>query len=55
MLQHMDKMAASCIFYIKVGMLDQLEKIKIRILTITEIGIAMLSMEHDFIFSLCFM
>ena len=43
MLQGKDHMEACCVFYIKVGMFDQLEQIKICILTVTSLGIVMLT------------
>jgi len=55
MLQDMDHMEASCIFYVKVGMFDQLEQSKICVLTVTTLGMIMLTVQHNLIFSLCFM
>jgi len=43
MLQDMDDMEASCIFYVKVGTFDQLEQSKISVLTVTKLGIDMLT------------
>jgi len=43
MLQDMDHMEASCIFYLKVGRFHQLERSKISILTVTSLGIVMLT------------
>jgi len=47
MLQDMDDMEASYVFYLKVGMFDQLEQYKICILTVTKMGIVMLTVQHD--------
>jgi len=55
MLQDMDHMEASCVFYIKVGTLDQLEQSRISVLTITSLGIAMLTVSHDLIFGVTFL
>jgi len=55
MLQDTDHMEASCIFHVKVGTFDQLEQSKIWVLTITTLGIVMLTIQHDRMFSVCFM
>jgi len=55
MLQGMDYLEVSCVFLVKVGTLDQLEQNKICILTITLLGIAILTMQHALIFRVCFM
>jgi len=55
MLQDMDHIEASCIFYVEVGTLNRLEQSKISILTVTTLGIAMLTVHHDMMFSVCFM
>jgi len=55
MLQGMDHMEASCVFYVKVGTLDQLEQSKICVLTVTKLGIVMLTVQIDSIFSVSFM
>jgi len=55
MLHDMDHMEASCIIYVKVGTFDQLEQSKICILTVTTLGIAMLTIQHELIFIVCFM
>ena len=54
MLQDMDQREASCVFYVEVGMLNQLEQSTICLLTVTTLGIAMLTIHHDLIFSICF-
>jgi len=38
MRQDMDHMEASCIFYVKVGTLDQLKQSKFCFLTVTKLG-----------------
>jgi len=55
MLQDMDHMEASCFFYIKVGMFDQLEQSKICVLTVTSLRIVMLTLSHNLMVSICFM
>ena len=51
----MDHMDASCIFYAIVGVFEQVEQSKICVLTVTALGIVMLTVQHDIIFSICFM
>jgi len=48
----MDHMEASCVFYVKVGMFDQLEQSKIYVLTVISLGIVMLTLQHDLIVSM---
>jgi len=55
MLQDMDHMEASCVFYVKIGTLDQLEQSKFCVLTITSLGIVMITVQDDSIFSVSFM
>jgi len=55
MLEDMDYMEASCVFYVKVGTLDQLKQSKFCVLTVTELGIVMLTVQDDSIFSVSFM
>jgi len=55
MLQDMDHMEASCIFYVEVGTLNQLDQTKTCVVTITTLGIAMLTVHHYMMFSICFM
>jgi len=55
MLQDIDHMEASCIFYVKVGTLDQLEHSKFCVLTVTKLGIVMLTLQDDSMFSVSFM
>ena len=51
MLQEMDHLEASCVFYVKVGRFNQFEQIKIRVLTVTSLGIVMLVVHYDLIVS----
>jgi len=51
MLQGMDHMEARFVFYVKVGTLDQLEQSKFCVLTVTKLGIVMLTVQIDSIFS----
>jgi len=53
MLQDMDHIKASCVFYVEVCMLIQFEQSKICVLTFTTLGIAMLTVHHHMIFSVC--
>jgi len=55
MLEDMDHMEASCIFYVKVGRFDQFEQSKISILTVTSLGMVMLTTHHDLMVSMWFM
>jgi len=55
MLQDMDHIEASYVFYVKVGTLNGLEECKFCVLTITTLGIAMLTVHHDKMFSVCCM
>jgi len=55
MLQVMDNMEASCIFYVKVGTLTHLEQSKIILLTVKKSGIVTLTVPHDLIVSVIFM
>jgi len=55
MLQDMDHTEASCVFYVKVGTLDQLEQSKFCVLTVTRLGIVMLTIQDDLIVSVSFM
>ena len=54
MLQDMDPIEASCVFYVEVGMLNGHEQSKICVLTVTTLEIAMLTVHYDMIFSVCF-
>jgi uncharacterized protein (DUF169 family) len=51
MLQEKDQMEASGVFYVKVGRFDQFEQSKISVLTVTSLGIVMLTVHYDLIVS----
>jgi hypothetical protein len=53
MLQNIDHMEASCNIYVKVGTLDQLEQSKICVVTISKLGIIMLTTHYDLIVTVC--
>jgi len=55
MLQDMDHIVASCVIYVEVGTLNWLEQRIFCVLTITTWGIAMLTVHHDMVFSVCIM
>ena len=55
MLQDMDHIEASCVLYVKVGTPNRLEQSKICVLTVTTLRIAMLTIHHDLMFSVCIM
>jgi hypothetical protein len=55
MLQGMDNMEASCIFYVKVGTFPHLEQSKIFLLTLNIPGIMTLTVQHELIVSVIFM
>jgi len=55
MLQNVDHIEANCVIYVKVGALNRFEQSKICDFTITTSGIAMLSVHHDMVFSVCCM
>jgi len=55
MLQTMDQIEATCVFYVNVGMFDQLEQNKICNLTVNTLGMVMLAVHHDLMGSICFM
>jgi len=55
MLQDMDHLEASCVVHVKVGTRDQREQSKICVLTVTKLGIVMLTVQDDSIFSVSFM
>jgi len=54
MLQDMDHIEASCVFYVKVGRFDQLEQSKIWVLTVTSLVQVMLTVYHDLMVSVGF-
>jgi len=49
MLQVMDNMEASCVFYVKVSTFTHLEQSKISLLTVNKSGIVTLTVQHDMI------
>ena len=55
MLQVMDNMDASCLFYVKVGTFTRLEQSKIFLLTVKKSGIVTLTVQHDLRVSVIFM
>ena len=54
MLQDMDHREESYVFYVEVGTLNGLEQSKISLLTVTTLGIAMLTIHEDMICSIRF-
>jgi len=55
MLQVIDNVEASCVFYVKVDMFTHLEQSKIFLLTVNKSGIVMLTIQHDLIVSVIVM
>ena len=55
MLQVMDNMEATCVFYVKVGTFTHLEQTKISILTVKISGIETLTVRYEIIVSIIFM
>jgi len=55
MMQDMDSMEASCVIYVKVGMLNHLERSFIRLVTVNKAGIVMLTAQHNLIVSVSLM
>ena len=55
MLQDIDNMEASCVFYVKVSTFTHLEQRKTSRLTVNKSGIVRLTVKHDLILSICFM
>jgi len=55
MLQDMDNMEASCIFYVKVSTFTHLEQNKTSIWTVNKLGIVRLTVHYDLIVSVSFM
>ena len=47
MLQDMDNMGASCVFYVKVDTFTHLERSKTPLLTVNETGIVRPTVQHD--------
>jgi len=54
MLQNMDNMEASCIFYVKVSTFTHLEQSKTSLLTVKKSAIVRLTIQHDLIVSVSF-
>jgi hypothetical protein len=54
MLQVMDNMEASCVFYVKVGTFTHPEQSKISHLTVNKSGIVKLTVQHDLIVRVSF-
>jgi hypothetical protein len=55
MLKDMDSMEARFLSYVEVSTFNQFEQSKIFMLTLTKVGIVMLTIQHDSIFSVCLM
>jgi hypothetical protein len=55
MLQVVDHMEASCVLYVKVGMLDQCEQSKSCVLTVTKLGIVIRTVQDNSTFSVSVM
>ena len=55
MLQHMDDMEPSFVFYVKVGTFTYLEHSQNALLTVNKPGIVRLIVQHDLIVSVSFM
>jgi len=55
MLHDMDGMEVSCIVYVKDDTIVQQEGAKICVLTVTSFGMAMLTVQCDLVFDVCFM
>jgi hypothetical protein len=55
MLQVMDNMEVSCVFYVKVSMFTLLKQSKIALLIVNKSGILTLAVQHHMIVSVSFM
>ena len=55
MLQDMDTMEASCIIYVKVGIFNQHNQSKICLLTVNNMRIVRLIVQHNLIVSVSFL
>ena len=55
MLQIMDNMEASCIFYVKVVMFTHVEQRNISLMTVNETGIVKLTVQRNMIVSISFL
>jgi len=54
MLQVIDNMEASCIFYVKVGTFTYPKQSKISLLTVNNSGIVTLTVQHEIVVSIIF-
>jgi len=54
-VQDTDHIEASCVIYVEVGTHNLPEHSTICLLTVTTLGIAMLTVHHDMMFSICIM
>jgi hypothetical protein len=52
MLDDVDLMEANCVFYVKFGRFHQFEQIKISVLTISSLGIVLLTVHYDLMISM---
>ena len=55
MLQDMDNMEASCVFYVKVSTFTHLAQSKTTLLTVNQSGMVRLTIQHDLIVNVSFM
>jgi len=55
MLQVIDNMEASCVFFVKVGTFTHIQKSNISLLTVNNSGIVTLTVQHNMIVSVIFM
>jgi len=55
MLNHMNNLDVSCVFYVKVGTFAVLEQSQTSLLTVKENGIVRLTVQYDLIVSVSFM
>jgi hypothetical protein len=55
MFQEMEHLDASCVFYGKVGRFDQFKQSKLSGLTITSLGMVMLTVHYDLMVRVGFM
>jgi hypothetical protein len=53
MLEDIDLIEASCLFYVKIDIINQLKQSEIGFLTITLMGIIMLAILHHLIIGIC--
>jgi hypothetical protein len=55
MFRDVNRMEASSMVYVKFGTFDEVEQSRICVLTVTTMGIVMLTALHHLILSICFM